>query len=53
MLSIFPIIDVASWQVFAVKIIAVLAATNLTGIAIYLAGKRREHQPPEAQPAVR
>ena len=34
-LSIFPIIDVASWTSFAVKIIAVLVATNLIGWAIY------------------
>jgi len=34
-LSVFPIIDVASWAVFAAKIIAVLVVTNLAGIAIY------------------
>ena len=40
-LSVFPIIDVESWTVFAVKIIGVLAGANLIGIAIYLlAGKR-------------
>jgi hypothetical protein len=40
-LSVFPIIDVASWQIFAVKIIAVLVAANVVGIGIYLAGSRR------------
>jgi hypothetical protein len=34
-LSVFPIIDVASWAVFAAKIIAVLVVTNLAGVAIY------------------
>jgi amino acid transporter len=40
-LSIFPIIDVQSWQLFAAKIIAVLAGTNGIGLAIYVAGRRR------------
>lgn len=40
-LSVFPIIDVASWQVFAAKIIAVLVGANLIGIVIYGLGKRR------------
>jgi amino acid transporter len=34
-LSIFPIIDVASWTTFAVKIIAVLVGANLIGWVIY------------------
>ena len=34
-LSVFPIIDVASWKVFAGKIIAVLVAGNLIGVGIY------------------
>ena len=38
-LSIFPIIDVASWTVFAAKITAVLVAANLVGLAIYRAGR--------------
>jgi hypothetical protein len=32
-LSIFPIIDVESWQVFALKILLTLAAAELVGIA--------------------
>ena len=39
-LSVFPIIDVASWQIFAVKIIAVLVATTLIGVGIYRTGRR-------------
>jgi amino acid transporter len=40
-LSVFPIIDVASWQVFAVKIISVLVIANVIGVLIYRAGVRR------------
>ncbi|MEJ7809524.1 MAG: APC family permease [Gemmatimonadaceae bacterium] len=40
-LSVFPIIDVASWQLFAAKIIAALVATNMLGVAIYALGRRR------------
>lgn len=40
-LSVFPIIDVVSWQIFAVKIISVLIIANVIGIAIYRAGVRR------------
>lgn len=40
-LSIFPIIDVASWTGFAVKIISVLVGANLIGVAIYALGRRR------------
>ncbi len=40
-LSVFPIIEVASWTVFALKIIAVLVGANVVGIAIYLVGQRR------------
>ena len=44
-LSVFPIIDVDSWTVFAVKIISVLLVANLIGIAIYLlAGRRNRKQ---------
>lgn len=38
-LAIFPIIDVASWHVFAAKILSVLIAANLIGFGI-LAGRR-------------
>ena len=34
-LSIFPIIDVANWSVFSLKIVAVLVAANLIGLLIY------------------
>jgi amino acid transporter len=40
-LSIFPIVDVASWTVFAAKIIGTLVAANLVGVAIYELGRRR------------
>ncbi|HKE13235.1 MAG TPA: APC family permease [Kofleriaceae bacterium] len=40
-LSIFPIIDVASWQTFSIKIIAVLVATQAIGVALFAAGHRR------------
>jgi glutamate:GABA antiporter len=40
-LSVFPIIDVPSWTVFALKIITVLVAANLVGIGIYVLAKRR------------
>ena len=41
-LSIFPIIDVESWLAFSTKIIAVLAATTLVGIVIFVVGQRRQ-----------
>lgn len=41
-LSIFPIIDVASWQVFATKIVVTLALAELVGIGLYLLGRRRK-----------
>jgi glutamate:GABA antiporter len=44
-LSVFPIIEVASWPVFAAKIIAVLAAMNLLGVAVYALGRRRAGAP--------
>jgi amino acid transporter len=39
-LSVFPIIDVESWQVFTLKIVSVLAITQIIGIAIYVVGRR-------------
>lgn len=39
-LSVFPIIEVASWQTFAGKIVAVLVGANLVGVAIYRFGQR-------------
>jgi amino acid transporter len=40
-LSVFPIIDVASWQTFAAKIIAVLVGANVIGLVIYEIARRR------------
>jgi amino acid transporter len=45
-LSVFPIIDVASWQVFTAKILAVLVGANLVGLAIYRLGKTARTSPP-------
>jgi amino acid transporter len=39
-LSVFPIIDAASWQIFAAKIIVVIVGANLLGVAIYTIGRR-------------
>jgi glutamate:GABA antiporter len=39
-LSVFPIIDVPSWRIFALKIITVILVANVIGLAIYLGGKR-------------
>jgi amino acid transporter len=41
-LSVFPIIDVASWLSFSLKIITVIVVANLIGAAIYLAAERRK-----------
>src|SRR3954468_12144624 len=42
-LSIFPIIDVPSWRMFAVKISSVVIGLNLVGLLVYaLGGRRRE-----------
>jgi glutamate:GABA antiporter len=40
-LSIFPIIEVASWQLFAAKIVATLLVVEVAGIALYAWGARR------------
>jgi amino acid transporter len=40
-LSIFPIIDVPSWQAFAVKISSVVIGLNLLGFLVYSLGGRR------------
>ncbi len=39
-LSVLPIIDVASWRTFALKIISVILVANLVGIAIYARRER-------------
>jgi glutamate:GABA antiporter len=38
--TIFPIVEVASWQLFAGKILAVVIGANVIGFAIYAAGRR-------------
>ncbi len=48
-LSIFPIIDVPSWTVFAAKIIAVLVLTQLVGLALYHLGRRRSARVPPTE----
>ena len=40
-LSIFPIIDVPSWQLFALKVGGVVVGANVLGAGIYLAARRR------------
>ena len=40
--TIHPIIDVPSPLNFAIKIVAVTAIANAIGVAIYLAGKKRQ-----------
>ena len=44
-LSVFPIIDVASWQSFTVKVVVTLVLTNLIGLAIWLRSVRSEARP--------
>jgi amino acid transporter len=43
-LSVFPIIDVASWQIFAAKIMVVVVGANLLGVGIYTARQRKTRQ---------
>jgi amino acid transporter len=45
-LSIFPIIDVPSWQSFTAKIVIVLLGTNVLGVTIYA---RTRHSPSDPQ----
>jgi amino acid transporter len=40
-LSIFPIIDVPSWQMFALKVGGVVVGTNLLGAGLYMVATRR------------
>jgi len=40
-LSIFPIIDVPSWQLFAMKVGGIVVGTNLLGAGIYTLAARR------------
>ncbi|PYR75766.1 MAG: hypothetical protein DMF86_14340, partial [Acidobacteria bacterium] len=42
-LSILPIVQVASWLVFAMKISTVIVVTNAIGLVIFL-GKRRRRR---------
>jgi len=39
-LSIFPIIEVSSWQTFSAKIIVALVVAELLGVALYRIGRR-------------
>lgn len=41
-LSVFPIIDVASWRIFAAKIIIVIVGANLLGVGIYAQAQRQQ-----------
>ena len=50
-LSIFPIIDVADWRVFSVKIVTVIVATDLVGLAIFMRGRRRRQRAVTTEPA--
>jgi amino acid transporter len=40
-LSVFPIIEVASWQLFAAKIATVVGGLNAAGVGLYLVARRR------------
>jgi hypothetical protein len=40
-LSVFPIIDVPSWRIFAMKISGVVIALNALGWLVYASGGRR------------
>lgn len=41
-LSVFPIIEVASWATFAVKISSVVVGLNLVGAGLFYASRRRQ-----------
>jgi amino acid transporter len=41
-LSIFPIIDVPSWQLFAMKVGGVVIGANLLGAGVYVVARRRQ-----------
>jgi hypothetical protein len=41
-LSIFPIIDVPSWQVFALKVGGVVVGANALGALVYVIARRRQ-----------
>ena len=44
-LSVFPIIDVASWQAFTIKVVVTLVATNLVGLLIWMRASRASSGP--------
>ncbi len=50
-LSVFPIIQVANRTTFALKIIAVIASSNLVGVAIYWFAQRRQRPGLATRPA--
>jgi len=39
-ISVYPVVDVVSRFAYAAKILAVVVATNIAGVALYRAGKR-------------
>jgi len=41
-LSVFPIIEVASWRIFALKIFTVILVANVIGVAIYFGGRAKK-----------
>jgi amino acid transporter len=43
-LSVFPIIDVPSWRIFATKISIVVIGLNVLGFLVYAAGGRRRNR---------
>lgn len=43
-LSVFPIIDVPSWSVFAAKIITVIVGANVVGALLFRLSRRRRHR---------
>ena len=43
-LSVLPIIPVGSRTLFALKITGLIVVTNLAGLALYAAGRRRRHR---------
>jgi amino acid transporter len=47
-LSVFPIIDVPNWRLFAAKIVATLVVVEAMGLALYVAGRRAGAAPGRA-----